>query len=789
MAVRAQASCTLSTIVDVEAVYTYYYLASSTITINEAPKDNVNQPGASTITIVSGGQNYVWQLTEPTLNIVNDVIQTAVGQLYIIECTLFSNGTYDWGPLMTSSTYAAAKAAYNLSSQALSQATMANNATSLLGGHFYYNGEWQTENTPHSANVIQNEGINPSEWGYNVHIGSNGIKIRNNEITLSEWTSNALIFYKPNTTNSDTVIKAIELDANALKFYDSEENIKAFFGKDEVVIGQTLVPVNVNNQIVDSSGNQLVDSSGNYIVDYFVEGISSEGYNIRVDSNGFYVRDGLITLASYGAITRIGVFDDNHIDISATGMELNRGNNLLMHVGYGTPVTGDSSGNTAFYVFGKPFTSGESSPFNTIETYEIGSTCLYNNKDYIRIVETGTNDSEWNDEYWQPTIGGLSTNFGMYNYASGHMSIAEGEFTKSLGFCSHSFGFHSIALGSESIAMGFQSKSIAESSIAGGYMSETTGEYSFAYGIGNIAQGQSQTVIGMYNSPQGTTNDTISTDFAFIIGNGSGFGNANRSNAFTVDWGGTISLNGIKRIGGKGIYTSSDASGTLYYGFGNNEEITRINTKTTSVDSTGTSFMIANGYYAIGSTESTPTYNNENVYISGGRDTTSRWVAIPNAYNRTYSNTSGLYALYVTSNGILGRYASSSIRYKHDVEYLTNSDKSVINNKKVIQTRSKDDSNLTSVLNLPIAKFKYNEGYVTGDANYDYSKFELGFIAEDVASICPECATYKKDETGKDIPEAYDTRQILIRMLYVIQQQDKRIAELEHRVLRIENNK
>lgn len=225
--IRAQTSCTLSTIIDVAAVYTYYYLASSTITTDEAPKDNVNQPGASTITVVSGGQNYIWQLTEPTLNIVDDVIQTAVGQLYVIECTLFSNETYDWGPLMTSSTYAAAKAAYNLSSQALSQAQAANSATSLLGGHFIYNSSWQTTNTPHSANVVQTIDVNgvdktqvPGEWGYNVHIGANGIRLRNNEIILSEWKSNGLNFYKPITNNTQGNL-TMSLTSSALSFYGS----------------------------------------------------------------------------------------------------------------------------------------------------------------------------------------------------------------------------------------------------------------------------------------------------------------------------------------------------------------------------------------------------------------------------------------------------------------------------------------------------------------------------------------------------------------------------------------
>lgn len=216
MAIHAQSSCTLSTITDVEAVYTYYYLSDSTITVNEAPKDNINPPGASTITVISDEHSYVWQITEPQLNIQDNIIQTAVGKLYYIECVKFSDESYDWGPLMTSSTYAAAKAAYNLSSQALSQAQIVHEETTLLAGHYkYLQTPSQSGLTPQSANVIEIAQIeqepeeegedpiiidvsnDPTQWGYNVHIGSNGIKLRKNELTLSDWTEDALTFYLP----------------------------------------------------------------------------------------------------------------------------------------------------------------------------------------------------------------------------------------------------------------------------------------------------------------------------------------------------------------------------------------------------------------------------------------------------------------------------------------------------------------------------------------------------------------------------------------------------------------
>ena len=74
-------------------------------------------------------------------------------------------------------------------------------ATSLLDGHFVYNGFTTTNLTPHSANIIENNTSTPNSWGYNVNIGSNGIKLRYNEIDHAVWTKDGLTFLDPKKTN------------------------------------------------------------------------------------------------------------------------------------------------------------------------------------------------------------------------------------------------------------------------------------------------------------------------------------------------------------------------------------------------------------------------------------------------------------------------------------------------------------------------------------------------------------------------------------------------------------
>lgn len=93
--------------------------------------------------------------------------------------------------------------------------------TSLLGGHFYYKST-ATTLTPQSANVIQNVSNSPSEWQYNTHIGSNGIKIRYNEIDLSEWSAtNGLKLYYPVLTNGVITNSQLgaQFTASDLSFY------------------------------------------------------------------------------------------------------------------------------------------------------------------------------------------------------------------------------------------------------------------------------------------------------------------------------------------------------------------------------------------------------------------------------------------------------------------------------------------------------------------------------------------------------------------------------------------
>ena len=67
--------------------------------------------------------------------------------------------------------------------------------TSLLGGHFvYYQGD--SSGTVASANVVQNPTSSPSNWGYNTHIGANGIQLRDGTVAYTVLNQDGLTVSK-----------------------------------------------------------------------------------------------------------------------------------------------------------------------------------------------------------------------------------------------------------------------------------------------------------------------------------------------------------------------------------------------------------------------------------------------------------------------------------------------------------------------------------------------------------------------------------------------------------------
>lgn len=93
MAVKVSASITLTAVVDVEATTRWYLLRSSTLA---APSKPTSRP--------PGG---LWSVSEPGYT------EGSTNSLYFTDLTLFSDGTWSYSEVSLSSSYEAAKQAYN----------------------------------------------------------------------------------------------------------------------------------------------------------------------------------------------------------------------------------------------------------------------------------------------------------------------------------------------------------------------------------------------------------------------------------------------------------------------------------------------------------------------------------------------------------------------------------------------------------------------------------------------------------------------------------------------------
>lgn len=109
--------------------------------------------------------------------------------------------------------------------------------------------------------------------------------------------------------------------------------------------------------------------------------------------------------------------------------------------------------------------------------------------------------------------------------------------------------------------------------------------------------------------------------------------------------------------------------------------------------------------------------------------------------------------------------SSSSIRYKHDIKPIEDT-----------------DLDPHKLLDLPVVQFQWNTDHALQYKDME-GKTIPGIIAEDVEKIYPSAVIHDV-ETGE--VESWDERRIIPGMLALIQEQDKKIQELEDRLAKLE---
>lgn len=216
--------------------------------------------------------------------------------------------------------------------------------------------------------------------------------------------------------------------------------------------------------------------------------------------------------------------------------------------------------------------------------------------------------------------------------------------------------------------------------------------------------------------------------------------------------GASESYNGLRMIVSGSSLNLCGRDADNHFIFGNTEAVMYYVNKNVDTTTTGTAFKFTSG-------NNSASNNTSSVWLFGASDTTSRYIGSYVVYNRTYTNTANM---CVTSNGVFGRSASSSQRYKRDIMMA-------------------DIDDLKCLYDLPIKKFKYKNDYIAADDEL-YDKYLYGFIVEDLESILPCAVQHTNNEDGAVIPEMWNSNIIVPSLLKLIQDLNTRLKNIEEGV-------
>ena len=418
-------------------------------------------------------------------------------------------------------------------------------ASATTGTQYYvwYNGGWKssTPATPTVANI--------ADWTWNV----------NTDIVLCSYVETA--------------------NEAALVEYEQYTPVRTAH---QVTIGNTAYQ-QAESAAKTASNYIVADSTGLMVAELNGSGetpSTATTNNVLIDSDSVDVRDGQTVLATFGTETAI---------YTKNGTE-------LAHFGYGSGNAETGTSVQPYYSIGKRPVATEN--YDASKTYTKGDVVLYNGAPYV-CCEDITTAEAWNADHWlKANAGNWSVAEGYLTVASGYASHAEGQKTMAAGTDAHAEGYKTVASGSSAHAEGGTTKAIGPGSHAegvdtvasnshshaeghstiasgnpshaegqttvasgqgshaegmfteaSGYASHAEGEYTIASGRASHARGyrthatrQYQTVIGYLNELTNTDGADDAGKYIFVIGNGSS--ETERSNAFTVGWGGGVVAKG-----------------------------------------------------------------------------------------------------------------------------------------------------------------------------------------------------------------------------------------------------
>lgn len=539
MAVKAKAEITISRIVDVEKVTTYYLLQSSTAAAPSKPADG------SAI-----GSN--WSKTEPSYS------SGSTMTLYFVTQTVLSNGTIKYSEVSKSSSYEAAKEAWNKANSAQNTANSANSKVNGLrvgGRNLLRNsqklGLFKTENSSHATwnnNVLTRiqetytdlygiyydfEELTPgATYTFSVKVkfmspGNISISAGGDK-AASVWTG-----YGIKTCSTDgriSITIKLNSEETRIRLYISSNQpgtsaqiTEAKLEEGNIATDWTPAPEDIESRVTAAETN-----------------ISNNTKQIEFKASKTEVRQISSDLNAYKDTTTKFIQDTNGWELNWETLIRTDEADIANHTDYitfknGDILLGDSASTTKMQIskekvqikegadavatFGSTTRIGKESNRNAV--VDQNGFKVYNATEIIAQLGYGNaKNKDGNTEYFpyytigirkaDSAVGGYSNADGYNVVASGWCAHVEGNESQSTNYASHAEGYKTVSSNQASHAEGQETTASGFVSHAEGHLTKATEAYSHAEGnsteasgFASHAEGDSTSASGAYAHAEG----------------------------------------------------------------------------------------------------------------------------------------------------------------------------------------------------------------------------------------------------------------------------------------------
>lgn len=239
MAVIAKAEITISKIASVEKITRYYLLQSSTAAVPSKPADG---------TAISSN----WSKTEPSYT------SGSTNTLYFVDQTILSDGAIKYSEVSKSSSYEAAKEAWNKANNAQNTADSAKSTADTARQEASDAAKTATNFMGFDSNGLVVGDRTANTLGKNVLIGNDSVNIRNGSTVLAEFAEKLIAIGKE---SPDAVIDflnglfKISADGNGGAYLEAAKLLTLGVGKDS----------NYSNVDVGAEATRLYTNNAGYV--------------------------------------------------------------------------------------------------------------------------------------------------------------------------------------------------------------------------------------------------------------------------------------------------------------------------------------------------------------------------------------------------------------------------------------------------------------------------------------------------------------------------------------------